>query len=446
MARLFGTDGVRGVANSELTSELAFRLGRVGAYVLTRERQGSRIAIGKDTRISSDMLEAALISGVLSMGVDVLRLGVISTPGVAYLTKQLRADAGIMISASHNPVEDNGIKFFGGDGFKLLDDVEDEMERILHDEADTLPRPTGAFVGRVFDEPAVDAFVKFLVGTVKNRFEGLHIVLDCANGAASGIAPTVFEKLGAKVTVCNAQPDGVNINVGCGSTHPHVVQRTVLSLEADLGLSFDGDADRLIAVDSTGQIVDGDYIMAICAQALHSQGQLRNNTVVATIMSNLGFMKAMEGLGVEVETSAVGDRYVMEMMRNGNHILGGEQSGHIIFLQHTTTGDGILTAIQLVDTMITTKKSLAELRTVMTRYPQILENVRVTDKLAWRENLAIQAALAEGEAMLANSGRVLVRESGTEPIVRVMVEGPDERVLQDCVTRIVRVIREQLGA
>jgi phosphoglucosamine mutase len=446
LARLFGTDGVRGVANSELTPELAFRLGRVGAYVLTRERQGSRIAIGKDTRISSDMLEAALISGVLSMGVDVLRLGVISTPGVAYLTKQLRADAGIMISASHNPVEDNGIKFFGGDGFKLLDDVEDEMERILHDDADTLPRPTGAFVGRVFDEPAADAFVKFLVGTVKNRFEGLHIVLDCANGAASGIAPTVFEKLGAKVTVCNAQPDGVNINVGCGSTHPHVVQRTVLSLEADLGLSFDGDADRLIAVDSTGQIVDGDYIMAICAQALHSQGQLRNNTVVATVMSNLGFMKAMEGLGVEVETSAVGDRYVMEMMRNGNHILGGEQSGHIIFLQHTTTGDGILTAIQLVDTMVTTKKSLAELRTVMTRYPQILENVRVTDKLAWRENLAIQAALAEGEAMLANSGRVLVRESGTEPIVRVMVEGPDERVLQDCVTRIVRVIREQLGA
>jgi phosphoglucosamine mutase len=446
LARLFGTDGVRGVANSELTPELAFRLGRVGAYVLTRERQGSRIAIGKDTRISSDMLEAALISGVLSMGVDVLRLGVISTPGVAYLTKQLRADAGIMISASHNPVEDNGIKFFGGDGFKLLDDVEDEMERILHDDADTLPRPTGAFVGRVFDEPAVDAFVKFLVGTVKNRFEGLHIVLDCANGAASGIAPTVFEKLGAKVTVCNAQPDGVNINVGCGSTHPHVVQRTVLSLEADLGLSFDGDADRLIAVDSTGQIVDGDYIMAICAQALHSQGQLRNNTVVATVMSNLGFMKAMEGLGVEVETSAVGDRYVMEMMRHGNHILGGEQSGHIIFLQHTTTGDGILTAIQLVDTMVTTKKSLAELRTVMTRYPQILENVRVTDKLAWRENSAIQAALAEGEAMLVNSGRVLVRESGTESIVRVMVEGPDERVLQDCVTRIVRVIREQLGA
>jgi phosphoglucosamine mutase len=446
MARLFGTDGVRGVANKELTPELAFRLGRVGAYVLTKDRSGSRIAIGKDTRISSDMLEAALISGVLSMGVDVLRLGVISTPGVAYLTKHLRADAGVMISASHNPVEDNGIKFFGGDGFKLLDDVEDEIEKILLDENDTLPRPIGAAVGRVHEEPAVGTYIKFLMGTVNHRFDGLHIVLDCANGAASAIAPQVFERLGAKVTVLNAMPDGVNINVGCGSTHPHVVQGAVLKHEADLGLAFDGDADRLIAVDATGHVVDGDFIMAICAAAMQQKGLLANDTVVATVMSNLGFIKAMEERGIRVETTAVGDRYVMEAMRKGGHVLGGEQSGHIIFLNHTTTGDGILTALQLVDILVESKKSLAELRTIMTRFPQLLENVRVRDKHAWRENKRIQEALRDGEALLGSRGRVLVRESGTEPIIRVMVEGPDERLLQECASKIVKVVREELGA
>lgn len=446
MSRLFGTDGVRGVANAELTPELAFRLGRIGAYVLTARGNGSRIVIGKDTRISGDMLEAAMVSGILSMGVDVLRLGVISTPGVAYITRLLRADAGVMISASHNPVEDNGIKFFGGDGFKLLDDVEDDIERLLAMPEDDLPRPVGSAVGRVYDEPAVATYQKFLLSTVSGKFDGLHIVLDCAHGAASGIAPGVLERLGARVTLLNAQPDGVNINVGCGSTHPHVVQRAVLELEADLGLAFDGDADRLIAVDSTGQIVDGDHVLAICARFLHSQGQLRNDTVVATVMSNLGFMKAMETLGITVEKTAVGDRYVMEAMRHGHHVLGGEQSGHIIFLDHTTTGDGILTALQLVNVMVASGHSLAELRTVMTRYPQLLENVRVRDKLAWRDNLRIQNALRNGETMLGDSGRVLVRESGTEPIVRVMAEGPDEQVLHDCVSHIAHAIREELGA
>jgi phosphoglucosamine mutase len=446
LSRLFGTDGVRGVANRELTPELAFRLGRVGAYVLTTRGQGSRIAVGKDTRISGDMLESALIAGVLSMGVDVLRLGVISTPGVAYLTRHLHADAGVMISASHNPVEDNGIKFFGGDGFKLLDDVEDEIESLLHEDKDTLPRPIGPAVGRVYDEPAVNAYQKFLMGTVKNRFDGLHIVLDCGHGAASQIAPEVFQKLGAKVTVLNAQPDGVNINVGCGSTYPHVVQRAVLETEADLGLSFDGDADRLIAVDATGQVVDGDFVMAICANALHQKGLLKNDTVVATVMSNLGFVKAMEGLGIHVERTAVGDRYVMEAMRKGNYTLGGEQSGHIIFLNHTTTGDGILTALQLVNIVVESGKSLAELRSIMVRYPQLLENVRVTDKRAWKENARIQDALGAAEARLGDSGRILVRESGTEPIVRVMAEGPDEGVLRECVGSIVKVIREELGA
>jgi phosphoglucosamine mutase len=446
LSRLFGTDGVRGIANQDLTPELAFRLGRVGAFVLTGQQSGSRFVIGKDTRISGDMLEAAFIAGVLSMGVDVLRLGVISTPGVAYLTRHLRADAGVMISASHNPVEDNGIKFFGGDGFKLLDDVEDEIERLLSAD-DKLPRPIGPHVGRVYEdeEPARQAYQKFLVSTVEARFDGLHIVLDCANGAASEIAPQVFRQLGARVTELNAQPDGVNINVGCGSTHPHVVQRKVLEAEADLGLAFDGDADRLIAIDSTGQVVDGDFIMAICAKALHHRGELKNDTVVSTVMSNLGFVKAMEELGICTEHTAVGDRYVMEAMRKGQHILGGEQSGHIIFLNYTTTGDGILTAIQLVNTIIESHKPLSELRTVMTRYPQLLENVRVSDKTAWRNNEAIQTVLKAAEATLGDSGRILVRESGTESLVRVMAEGPDERVLEQCVGDIVKVVRHELG-
>ena len=444
MGNWFGTDGVRGVANRDLTPELAYRLGRVGAYVLTSRQAGSRFVIGKDTRISGDMLEAALMSGILSMGVDVLRLGVVTTPGVAFLTKHLRADAGVMISASHNPVEDNGIKFFGGDGFKLFDDIEAEIERLLETE-DELPRPIGAQVGRIYEEPAVQTYAKFLMSTVCTRFEGLHVVLDCGNGAASQIAPMVFQKLGAKVSVVNNQPDGVNINVGCGSTHPHVVQRAVLATEADLGLSFDGDADRIIAVDSSGQVIDGDYILAICALSLKERGLLKDNLVVSTVMSNLGFIQAMEDNGISVERTAVGDRYVMEAMRNRQAVLGGEQSGHIIFLNHITTGDGILTALQLVNIVMSSKKSLGELRKVMIRYPQLLENVRVTDKKAWRENEKILAALAAGEATLGKSGRVLVRESGTEPIVRVMVEGPDERILQEVTSSIVRVVRDELG-
>ncbi|QSO50511.1 phosphoglucosamine mutase [Alicyclobacillus curvatus] len=444
MTRMFGTDGVRGVANQELTPELAFRLGRVGAYVLTEGVSGARIVVGKDTRVSSDMLEAALVSGILSVGVDVLQLGVISTPGVAYLTRHLRADAGVMISASHNPVEDNGIKFFGGDGFKLLDAVEDQIEALI-DESETLPRPIGSSVGRLYQEPALEVYRKFLMGTVKHRFDGLHIVLDCANGAAYNLAPSVFERLGAKVTSLYMQPDGTNINVGCGSTHPHVVQRAVLEHQADLGLAFDGDADRVIAVDGTGQMVDGDYIMAICAEALHRRGELKNNAVAATVMSNLGFMQAMKDLGIRVQTTAVGDRYVMEAMREEALVLGGEQSGHIIFLNHTTTGDGVLTALQLVDMMVDASKPLSELRQVMTRYPQILENVRVTDKTLWRDRDRIQQALAAGKVSLGESGRLLVRESGTEPIVRVMAEGPNEQLLQECVHQIATVIREEIG-
>lgn len=446
MARLFGTDGVRGVANRDLTPELAFRLGRVGAYLLTGHQTGARFVIGKDTRISGDMLECALISGILSMGVDVLRLGVISTPGVAYVTRLLHADAGVMISASHNPVEDNGIKFFGGDGFKLLDDVELEFEQLLNEPEDTLPRKEGVYIGKVYEEPGVAAYEKFLQTTVTTSFTGLHVVLDCANGSAYQVAPQVFRTLGAQVTVLNDQPDGTNINVGCGSTFPHVVQRAVLEHGADVGLAFDGDADRLIAVDATGQVVDGDYILAISAKHLHDQGELANDTVVATVMSNLGFVKAMENLGIAVERTAVGDRYVMEAMRVKHHVLGGEQSGHVIFLNHSTTGDGILTALQLVHTMVTKRQSLRELAKVMTRYPQQLENIQVSDKRAWRENRVIAEVLTACEQRLGSEGRVLVRESGTESIVRVMAEGPDENLLRTCVHEMVRVIKDQLGS
>lgn len=445
MGRLFGTDGVRGVANADLTPELAFQLGRIGAYVLTNLQPGSRIVVGKDTRISGDLLETALTSGILSMGVDVLRLGVISTPGVAYLTKHLRANAGVMISASHNPVEDNGIKFFGGDGFKLLDNIEDRIEQLLNEPNDHLPRPIGSDVGRLYDEPAAETYIRFLLSTVSHDFANLHIVLDCANGAASAIAPEVFRRLGAKVTVIHADPDGVNINVGSGSTNPHIVQRAVLANDADLGLSFDGDADRLIAVDATGQVVDGDYVMAICAVAMKQQGTLTDDKLVATVMSNLGFVKAMETQGIDVVRTAVGDRYVMERMRQDRAVLGGEQSGHIIFLNHTTTGDGVLTALQLVQVVTASGKPLADLRKVMVRFPQILENVRVSDKYAWRENAQIQTALKRGEDTLGSDGRVLVRESGTESIVRVMAEGPDEMVLRQVVSDIVEVVERELA-
>jgi phosphoglucosamine mutase len=445
VGKWFGTDGVRGVANRDLTPELAYQLGRVGAYVLTARQPSSRIVIGKDTRISGDLLETALISGILSMGVDAMRLGVIPTPGVAYLTKHLRADAGVMISASHNPVEDNGIKFFAGDGFKLPDHIEDEMERWMSLSVDELPRPIGAAVGRLYDEPAIGTYIDFLCNTVQHSMTGLHIVLDCANGAASEIAPALFERLGAKLTVIHAAPDGVNINVACGSTHPHVVQRAVLSTGADVGLAFDGDADRLIAVDQSGEVVDGDFILAICAKALKSRGRLVGDRVVSTVMSNLGFLKAMADEQIHVDVTSVGDRYVMERMRETSAILGGEQSGHIIFLNHTTTGDGILTALQLVEVMQDTQQPLAQLRQMMRRYPQLLENVRVSDKTAWRNNPRIQAALQSEVANLGEEGRILVRESGTEPIVRVMAEGPDELLLQACVSRLVAVVREELG-
>ncbi|XID90348.1 phosphoglucosamine mutase [Paenibacillaceae bacterium WGS1546] len=447
MGKYFGTDGVRGVANGKLTPELVFRLGRTGGYALTRNKQGKRpaILIGRDTRISGEMLEAALVAGLLSIGADVVRLGIISTPGVAYLTKSRGADAGVMISASHNPVEDNGIKFFGGDGFKLSDEIEAEIEALLDADEDRIPRPIGADVGTVRDDPEGEQdYLSYLKLTVNHRFEGLKVVVDCANGAVSRLAPRLFYDLGADTVVLANLPDGLNINKNCGSTHPEAVQRAVLQHRADLGLSFDGDADRLIAVDEKGAIVDGDHILYILAEFMKKKQRLNNNTVVSTVMSNLGFYKALESKGVEAKQTKVGDRYVLEEMVQGGYNLGGEQSGHIVMLDYSTTGDGMLCAIQLMNVLKSEAKPLSELAQCMTKYPQLLVNVQVEDKSKLAGNPIIEEAVRSVENRMGGSGRVLVRPSGTESIVRVMAEGPDEQELASFVDQIVDVVKEQL--
>jgi len=447
MGKYFGTDGVRGVANGELTPELVFRLGRSGGSALTRNRQGKRpaVLIGRDTRISGEMLEAALVAGLLSIGADVYRLGVISTPGVAYLTKARGADAGVMISASHNPVEDNGIKFFGGDGFKLSDEMEAEIESLLDADEDRFPRPVGADVGTVQDDlEGGQAYLAHLRSTVDGRFEGLKVVLDCANGAVSRLAPRLFRDLGADAVVLAHRPDGLNINEDCGSTHPEGIQRAVLEHRADLGLSFDGDADRLIAVDEKGAIVDGDHLLFILAEFMKKRHRLKNNTVVSTVMSNLGFYKALEKRGVEAKATQVGDRYVLEEMLQGGYNLGGEQSGHIVMLDFSTTGDGMLSAIQLMNAIKAESKPLSELARGMSKYPQLLVNVQVADKSKLAGNPRIEGAIRSAEGRMGGSGRVLVRPSGTESLVRVMAEGPNEQELAGFVDRIVEVIKEEL--
>ncbi|MDB5085896.1 MAG: phosphoglucosamine mutase [Bacilli bacterium] len=437
---------MRGVANLELTPELAYKLGRCGAYVLTGEKEQAKIIIGKDTRISGDLLESALIAGILSVGATAIQVGVVSTPGVAYLTRKLQADAGVMISASHNPVADNGIKFFGGDGFKLLDEVEEQIERLLEQQVDGLPRPVGGEVGRLESRAdAADLYVHFLTSTIQERFDGLKIVLDCANGAASGIAPAVFESLGAEVVTLFAEPNGVNINVKCGSTHPAPLQAEVVRCGADLGLAFDGDADRLIAVDEQGELVDGDYMIAILGKSLREAGELERGTVVTTVMSNVGFVKAMKAENIALVQTSVGDRYVMEAMLKGGYALGGEQSGHIIMLRHNTTGDGILTAVQLAGIMKRTGQRLSDMRKIMRSYPQLLENVHVASKQGWDSNSQILQTIAEVEALLGDDGRVLVRPSGTGPLIRVMAEGPDADQLTHLVEKITQVVRRELG-
>lgn len=445
MKKYFGTDGVRGVANESLTPELAFKLGRVGGYVVTKDRENPKVIIGRDTRISGHMLEGALLAGLLSIGAEVMRLGVISTPGVAYLTKAMSADAGIMISASHNPVEDNGIKFFGPDGFKLTDEQEKEIEKLL-DEEDNLPRPIGGDIGTVNNYfEGGQKYISYLKDTIDHDFSGLTIALDCANGATSSLATHLFADLEADIFTIGTSPNGLNINDGVGSTNPDALCELVLEEEADVGLAFDGDGDRLIAIDEKGNIVNGDQILYICGKYLKEKGMLRDDTVVSTVMSNFGFYKALEEQGLKSETTAVGDRYVMEKMREGGYNLGGEQSGHIIFLDFITTGDGMLSALQLVNVMKETGKPLSELAGEMKIFPQVLKNIDVTDKNGVMDNLAVQKEIEAVQEELADEGRVLVRPSGTEPLIRVMVEAKTEEECHKYTDRIVQKIKNEFG-
>ncbi|MCK2000266.1 phosphoglucosamine mutase [[Brevibacterium] frigoritolerans] len=444
MRKYFGTDGVRGVANVELTPELAFRLGKSAGYVLTKEidkNHRNTFVIGRDTRISGTMLEAALISGLTSSGVNVIQLGIVPTPGVAFLTKKF-ADGGAMISASHNPYEDNGIKFFQKDGFKLPDEIEMEIEYFL-DHQDELPILSGGDIGVIKEHKnAANLYIEFLKSSIPSDLRGLKIVLDCANGAASTVAPTLFESLGAQVFVLSDEPNGVNINVDCGSTHPEALQRKVIELKADMGLAFDGDADRLIAVDGNGDIVDGDQILYICARYLNKKGKLAQNTVVSTVMSNFGFKKAMNHLGVNTIAANVGDRYVLQEMRKHGYTLGGEQSGHIIFLDMNTTGDGILSALQLANVVKETSSPITDLLIGFKKYPQELVNIQVKDKQAWENHPLIRSTITKAEEELSGNGRVLVRASGTENLVRVMVEGETNSLVHRLVNSIADEIKK----
>lgn len=446
MGKYFGTDGVRGVANIELTPEIAFKLGRCGGHLLTKETNEPKVLIGSDTRLSGHMLEGALIAGLLSIGVDVMRLGTITTPGVAFLTKKVDATAGVMISASHNSFEDNGIKFFGSDGFKLNDAKEAEIEALFEQEQDDLPRPIGGQLGGVSNYfEGGQKYLRYLKSTGDYHFEGLHIVLDCANGAASSLAPQLFGDLEAEISTIGTNPNGININDGVGSTHPESLQKFVKEHNADIGLAFDGDADRLIAVDENGEIVNGDHIMFVCAKALKDQGLLNENTVVSTVMSNMGFHKALLDENIHVQTTKVGDRYVLEQMLKRGFNFGGEQSGHMIFLDHTTTGDGLLTALKLVSILKTSNKKLSDLAKGLHIYPQKMVNVRVKDKYNVLNNDLVKTKMREVETEMDGKGRVLVRASGTEPLVRIMAEAEDEVRLEGWVDDIAKVVQDEMG-
>lgn len=449
MSRLFGTDGVRGVANTELTCEMAFQLGKAGAFVLAEEgKHMPRIIIGKDTRLSGDMLENALVAGICSSGAEAVCLGVISTPAVAHLVREYQADAGVVISASHNPAEFNGIKFFDKNGYKLSDLIEERIEAVILDHSEALPTPSGDKVGRVIDKlDAVEDYISFLLKSVDSSFEGFRIVLDCANGAAFKTAPEVFKRLGAEVFVLSNQPDGLNINRNCGSTHMQVLKDFVVENNCDIGLAFDGDADRCLAVDSKGQEVDGDKIMGILGLEMKKNDQLANNTIVATVMSNLGLDIMAREQGLTLEKTKVGDRYVLEQMLKCGHILGGEQSGHVILLQYNTTGDGQLTALQLVQSMKKSGKSLCELASVMQVFPQVLKNAKVRNdnKYTYMENEEIAAKCQELEEAFHGEGRVLIRPSGTEPLVRVMIEGKDQDYIARKAAELVQLIETKLG-
>jgi phosphoglucosamine mutase len=448
--RLFGTDGVRGTANVEpMSSETALRLGRALAYVSRRSPHRHKIVIGKDTRLSGYMLETAMASGICSMGVDVLLVGPLPTPGIAFLTRTLRADAGVVISASHNPFQDNGIKFFSRSGFKLPDEVELEIEHlVLSDSIDEL-RPTAGAIGKAFRiDDAVGRYNVFAKTAFPRHLtlDGMTVALDCGHGAAYKVAPEVLGELGARVVAIGVEPDGENINAGVGALHPERLQMLVRESAADVGVALDGDADRAIFVDEKGEIVDGDEIMAILATHLNARGELRENTLVATVMSNLGLHVAMRERGVRVATTPVGDRYVVEEMLRQGYNLGGEQSGHVVFLDHNTTGDGLITALSVLALIVEQEKPLSELRRVMQRFPQVLENLKVASKPPVETLPGVVAAMREAERHLGERGRVLVRYSGTENLLRVMIEGEREGDIKALAGRIVEAARAAIGA
>ena len=448
--RLFGTDGVRGVANIyPMTTEIAMQLGRAAAYIFKKDNpRRHRIVIGKDTRLSGYMIENALVAGICSMGVDVLLVGPLPTPGIAFITSSMRADAGVVISASHNPYQDNGIKFFSADGFKLPDETELEIEKLIFgNEIDSL-RPVADEVGKAFRiDDACGRYIVFLKNSFPHQLDlnGLKIVLDCANGAAYKVAPAVLQELGAEVIPMGVKPNGSNINAGCGSLYPEVIARAVKEHGAHLGMALDGDADRVIFVDEQGHEVDGDQIMAICSLDMMKQGKLAHNTLVATVMSNLGLDIALRDAGGRVVKTAVGDRYVVEEMRRGGYNLGGEQSGHMIFLDHNTTGDGMVSALQLLAIMQRTGKPLSELASVMTTLPQVLLNVRVASRQDINIVPEIARTVKDAEQKLAETGRVLIRYSGTEPLLRIMLEGQDEKQITELAQGIADVIECHMG-
>lgn len=450
MGRLFGTDGVRGIANKDLTNDLAMKIGAAAATVLLREAKSKKptVLIGKDTRASGDMLEAALTAGLCSVGCNVLSIGIVPTPAVAYLVGLYECEAGIMISASHNPCEYNGIKIFQKTGYKLDDAIEEEIEAIILDNAEEIDIKIGGDVGnRLYSKTAVNDYIDHVVSTTDVRFDGLKIALDCANGSASVCAKEIFTRLGAKCIMLSDTPDGTNINDKCGSTHPEELMSFVKDANLDLGLAFDGDADRMLAVDENGCLVDGDKVIAICANKMKQEGRLQKDTAVVTVMSNMGFFKFCDEHGIKCAKTAVGDRYVLERMLKDGYNIGGEQSGHVIFLDYATTGDGELSGVQLVETVVKSGKKLSELASIMKVYPQVLINVKVSaeGKKKYNNDEYIIAATQKAEMELMGDGRVLVRVSGTEPLVRVMLEGKDVEHIQRLGEEIAQVVKERLS-
>lgn len=449
MARIFGTDGVRGIANKELTVELAMSLGKAGAFVLTKENAHKpTILVGCDTRISGEMLANALMAGICSVGANAVYAGVVPTPAVSYLTRHYGYDAGVVISASHNPAEYNGIKFFNGDGYKLPDQLEDEIEETMRMNLAEFPMPLGGQVGRItYRYDSVDDYVRFAAELLPLDLSGLKIVVDTAEGAASYTAEKAFRHLNANPIMLHNNPDGVNINKGCGSTHMEELQAKVLSERADIGIAFDGDADRMLAVDELGNIVDGDRIMAICGAYMKKNGTLKQDTVVATVMSNLGFFQMGTREGINIEQTKVGDRYVLEKMLKKGYNLGGEQSGHVIFLDENTTGDGLISAIHLLEVLVNTGKSLSELSKIMEILPQALVNAKVSNlkKEYYMDNAEIATAIEELEKKFNGAGRVLIRPSGTEPLVRVMIEGNDQQLIEEEAKKLAALIERCIG-